>query len=60
MKIEMHVCVDLNAKAHLLSGSIVSYMTCFSYLLSTRPRMPTDMAAFIIVSYSTSMLGFNS
>ena len=55
--IETVACTDLYARAHLLSGSILSYMMCFKLTLSTRTRMMIDTSAFIDVSCKTYISG---
>ena len=53
MKMEMVLYVDLKASAHLLSGSMLSYITCLSLRLSISPRNRIDMSAFKVVIYRT-------
>lgn len=53
MKIETVVWTDLKASAHLLSGSMLSYITSFSFTLRIKARKTTEMSAFKVVTWRT-------
>jgi len=55
--IETVACTDLYARAHLLSGSMLSYIMFLRLTLQTTRRMMIDTSAFIDVSYKTYISG---
>ena len=60
MKIDTVDWIVLNASAPFASGSTLSYMMCFRFLLRTSARITTDIKAFDAVIYKTSISGFKA